>query len=149
MLPLQQPLGHEAESHTHVPLALHAWPVAHAAQLAPAVPHEELDSDAYGSQVPVLPPLQHPLGHVAASHLQEPFVVSQRLFAQAVQAAPPVPHSELDSDAYGVHVLPLQQPLGHEAASQTHVPLALHAWPVAQAPQEAPPVPQDPLDCEP
>jgi hypothetical protein len=41
----------------------------------------------------------------------------------ALHAAPPVPHCELDSLAYGTHVLPLQQPLGHELALHTHWPL--------------------------
>ena len=43
VLPLQQPFGHDAASHTHAPLALHAWPEAQAPQVAPAVPQEPLD----------------------------------------------------------------------------------------------------------
>ena len=39
-LPLQQPAGHEVASHTHRPLALHSWPVVHAAQAAPPAPHD-------------------------------------------------------------------------------------------------------------
>ena len=47
MLPLQQPFGHEVASQTHFPLVrLHSWPVAHAAQLAPAAPQELFDSEA-------------------------------------------------------------------------------------------------------
>ncbi len=44
VLPLQQPAGHEAASHTHWPAALHAWPLAQLAQLAPPVPQEDDDS---------------------------------------------------------------------------------------------------------
>jgi hypothetical protein len=45
-----------------------------------------------------VPPLQQPFGHVVELHEQVPLVVSQRLFAQAEQAAPPVPHSAADCD---------------------------------------------------
>ena len=99
MPPLQQPLGHEVASQTHFPVALHSWPDAHAAQLAPPVPQDDGDSEAYASQVPLTPPLQHPFGQVLASHAQRPLVVSQRLFAQAAHAAPPVPQALLDSAA--------------------------------------------------
>jgi hypothetical protein len=43
VLPLQHPLGHELALHTHAP-ELHACFAAQAAQVAPAVPHEEADS---------------------------------------------------------------------------------------------------------
>jgi hypothetical protein len=97
--PLQQPLGHEVASQTHCPVALHSWPVPQAAQLAPPVPQDDADSEAYASQVPLVPPLQQPFGHVRASHAQRPLVVSHRLLAQATQAAPPVPQALLDSEA--------------------------------------------------
>jgi hypothetical protein len=45
VLPLQQPAGHEFASHTHWPFALHSCPLAHAAQLAPAVPQEPAPSE--------------------------------------------------------------------------------------------------------
>jgi hypothetical protein len=97
VLPLQQPVGHELESQMHCPVAvLQACPVAHAPQVPPAVPHEALDSEAYASQVPVGPPLQQPLGHVLASQVQRPSVVSHTPFVHALQAAPPVPHSDGD-----------------------------------------------------
>ena len=45
----------------HVPLLLlQSSPIPHAEQVAPAVPHEPLDSAAHSSHVPVGPPLQHP-----------------------------------------------------------------------------------------
>jgi hypothetical protein len=96
-----------------------------------------------------VPPLQQPFGQVFELHEQVPLVVSQRLFAQAPQAAPPVPHSEPDCDAYATHVFPLQQPFGQEFASQTHDPLfALHSWPDGHAEHAAPAVPHEPFVSE-
>lgn len=47
MLPLQQPLGHEVASHTHLPVVvLHSWPPAHAPHDAPPVPQDAVDSEA-------------------------------------------------------------------------------------------------------
>jgi hypothetical protein len=93
VLPLQQPVGHDVASHTHWPaVLLHSWPELQAPHVAPPVPHELFDSDAYGSHVPVAPPLQQPFGHVLASHEQRPSVVSQTPFAQVAHAAPPTPH---------------------------------------------------------
>jgi hypothetical protein len=47
VLPLQQPLWHDVPLHTHVPVVvLHAWFDAHAAQVAPPVPHEGVDCEA-------------------------------------------------------------------------------------------------------
>ena len=100
MPPLQHPPGHEVASHTHCPLLWsHSWPEPHAAQLAPPVPHEPCDSEAYGSHVPVAPPLQHPFGQVVASHLHAPIVLSQTPFEHEAHAAPPVPHWVADSEA--------------------------------------------------
>ncbi len=119
MLPLQQPPGHDVASHTHWPLPLHSWPVAHAAQVAPPVPHDALDSEPYGSQVPVLPPLQQPLGHDVASHTQTPprqrfpegqagplphvqvplAHVSVVVGSHAAHVPPLAPHDDVDSDA--------------------------------------------------
>jgi len=45
-----------------------------------------------------VPPLQQPPGQVWASQEQVPFVVSQTPFAQEVQAAPPAPHCDADSE---------------------------------------------------
>jgi hypothetical protein len=93
VLPLQQPPGHEVASQTHWPvLVLHSWPVAHPPQVAPAVPHEPLDSEAYASHVPLAPPLQHPFGHVFESQAQAPMLMSHKPFAQVAHAAPPAPH---------------------------------------------------------
>jgi hypothetical protein len=47
VLPLQHPVGHEAASQRQCPVVvLHSCPDEHAAQLAPAAPHELLDSEA-------------------------------------------------------------------------------------------------------
>jgi hypothetical protein len=129
VLPLQQPLGHEVASQTHWPVVLlHSWPLAQAAHVAPLVPQDGFDSEAYASHVPVVPPLQQPLGQVLASHEQTPVVVSHRPFAQDAQAAPFFPQRDDDSEENGTQVSPLQQPLAHEVASQTHCPVvSLHS----------------------
>ena len=96
--------------------------------------------------MPLVPPLQQPLGQVVASHEQVPVVASHRLFEQLVHEAPPVPHCAPVSEAYGTHVLPLQQPLGHdvELHSQTPpLPPLTHSWPEAHAAHWAPLAPQE------
>jgi hypothetical protein len=96
---LQQPAGHETASQTHCPVVfLHSWPAGHAAQVAPVVPHDPFDSEAYASHVPPVPPTQQPFGQVLASHEQMPLVVSQRPLGQAAHAAPPLPHCDADSE---------------------------------------------------
>jgi hypothetical protein len=106
VLPLQQPPPHEFASQTHWPvLVLHSRFAPQLEHVAPAVPHDPVDSWAKSSHVPVGPPLQQPLGHVLESHVHVPAVepvpgdalalVSQRPLAQGPHAAPPVPHSEL------------------------------------------------------
>jgi hypothetical protein len=95
VLPLQQPLGHDVASQTHCPVVrLHSCPAAQAPQVAPPVPHEALDSEAYVWHVPLAPPLQQPAGQVTASHEQVPLVVSHSPFAQLLHAAPPVPQRD-------------------------------------------------------
>jgi hypothetical protein len=87
MLPLQQPLPHEAALHTQLP-EMHSWPLAqgdplpHAqtppavhvsdvmpqlAQVLPPVPH--CPGDVGSTHVE---PLQQPLGHDAASQMHDP-----------------------------------------------------------------------------
>jgi hypothetical protein len=67
--------------------------------MAPPVPHEVVDCDAYTSHVPATPPLQQPCGHVAASHEHSPLVVSHSWFAHSPQAAPAAPHWPVDCDS--------------------------------------------------
>jgi hypothetical protein len=81
-------LGHEVASQTHCPFVLlHSWPVPHAAHAAPPVPHEPVDSEAYGSHVV---PLQQPM-HEPPPQLHVPFEQESPL-PHAPHAAPPVPH---------------------------------------------------------
>lgn len=93
--PLQQPLGHEFASQTQ-PCAdwLHSrfWP--HPLQVAPPVPHDVLVWEAYGSHVPVGPPLQHPPGHEVASqtHPCDDLLHSVPV-AHVVQLDPLAPHA--------------------------------------------------------
>src|SRR6202041_1730833 len=98
--PLQQPFAHEVASQTHWPVALlHSCPDPHAPQLAPAVPHELFDSEAYSSHVL---PLQQPLAHEWASQMHCPVLVLQSLFVgHAPQVTPPAPHDVFDSPESG------------------------------------------------
>jgi hypothetical protein len=119
VLPAQQPVGHDAASHTQTPVVvLHSWPAPHAAQAAPARPHEALDSDAKGTQVL---PLQQPLGHDVASHTHWPLLHSWPA-AHAEHVAPAKPHEPFDSPESGSHVVPLQHP-AHAPPPQVHAPL--------------------------
>jgi hypothetical protein len=65
---VQQPMGHDVESHWHWPVALlHSWPDGQAAQLAPFEPQEALVSLVSDSQlVPLQQPLQDPPPQVHA-----------------------------------------------------------------------------------
>jgi hypothetical protein len=65
----------------------------HAAHVAPPVPHEPVDSEPYGSQVPL--DVQQPFGHELALHTHCPPLHAWPV-AQALQAAPPVPHDPPD-----------------------------------------------------
>jgi hypothetical protein len=142
--PLQQPFGHEAASQTHCPVALlHSWPDPHDPQLAPAVPHEPFDSEAYSSHVL---PLQQPLAQECASQMHCPVVVLQSLFAgHGPQLTPPAPHEVFDSPESGSHVPPLQQP-AHDDPPHVHAPLEQES-PLAHGLHVAPPVPHSPIDC--
>jgi hypothetical protein len=143
--PLQQPPAHEAASQMHVPfVVLQARFAAQDAHVAPAVPHDPNDSDAYASHVPPVPPLQQPFGQVFASHAQVPMVVSQSPSAQGAHAAPLCPQAEDDSFGKVTQAPLLQQPFAHELASQTHRPVVRsHSWPCAHPAQVIPPVPHE------
>lgn len=162
-LPLQQPraAAHAAGLQTHTP-PVHVWPVrqlpeqlqtpgvsrphpsplGHAVQAAPPVPHWPLVSAAYSTHVL---PLQQPSGQDVALQRHCPEVASLAVShiwveAHATQEAPPVPHSEFDSLAYGTHVSTSQQPAHEVAAPQVQAPPE-HSPPVPHAAQAAPPVP--------
>jgi hypothetical protein len=145
VLPLQQPLGHEAASQTHCPVdVLHARPPAQDAHAVPAAPQDVFVSPDKDSQVL---PLQQP-AHEVPPHPHAPLAHAPPP-EHAPQAAPHVPHSLDDCEPYGTQVLPLQQPFEHEVASHTQDPVAVaHSWPVAHAPQAAPAAPHDADDCE-
>lgn len=110
--PLQQPLGHDVESHTHAPLvgshrcpaehdvALHTHaPLAphagvapmHAAQAAPPAPHVPPSSAPSAMHDE---PLQHPL-HSKPPQVHAPEAHDWPLM-QGAQAAPPLPHDVSD-----------------------------------------------------
>jgi hypothetical protein len=67
---VQQPLGQEFASHTHMPDALHSWPPLQALHAVPPTPHVEV---LEGWQAPVLS--QHPFGHDLASQTQLPWAL--------------------------------------------------------------------------
>jgi hypothetical protein len=143
VLPLQQPFGQDVASQTHCPVVvLHSWPVAHAAQLAPAAPHDPPFSDAYGTHVL---PLQHPFGHDVASHTQRPPLHSWPT-AHAMQTAPAAPQDAVDSPESGSHVPALQHPV-HDVPPHEHAPLEQVSL-ALQVPQLPPPVPHALADCE-
>jgi hypothetical protein len=115
-LVVQQPVGHEVASQTHWPVVvLHSWPEGQLAHVAPLAPQEVLLSLDRDSQVPSLQQPEHPV----PPHPHAPFAQACPA-VHALHAAPLVPHSLDNCDAYGTHVLPLQQPIGHELALQTH-----------------------------
>jgi hypothetical protein len=96
--------------------------------------------------------VQQPPGHVVASQVQVPLVVSHRPFEHGEQVAPAVPQDVPDCEPHGSHVPvgpPLQQPLGHEVASQMQLPLVLSQSRLEpHAPQVAPAVPHDCADSD-
>lgn len=92
---VQQPIGQEALLHTQLPLALHTWPVGHAAQVAPLLPHEVLPSLESASHAPAV--VQHP-AHAPPPHEQLPFVHESPELHE-LHAAPAVPHCEPDCEA--------------------------------------------------
>jgi hypothetical protein len=91
VLPLQQPIGHDAAVQTHCPLPLHTWPDAHAEQAAPALPHDVADSLDSASHVP---PLQQP-GHDVPPQEHSP-PEHDCPEEHALHAAPPMPQSAPD-----------------------------------------------------
>jgi hypothetical protein len=113
-------------------------------QVAPPVPHEELDSPEYASQ---LPALQQPIVQAPPPQEHDPFAQESPV-AHMPQALPPLPQALLDCADCAMHwPVELQQPLGHDVALQTHCPMEPQAWPVPHAAQAAPPVPQLVADC--
>jgi hypothetical protein len=124
---VQQPPEHDAESHTHWPVVLHAWPPLHGPHAAPPVPHAIAFCDAYGVQVPFTVAVQQPMPQEVASHTHWPEELHSWPLWHATHATPPVPH---EACAEVTHwPLESQHPVGHELASHTHEP-ETHSWPV-------------------
>ena len=65
-----------------------------------------------------------------------------------LHVAPPLPHKEFDSDAYGTQVEPLQQPVARGRVADTLPGDGIAFLPEAQAAQAAPPVPQELFDSD-
>jgi hypothetical protein len=67
--PLQHPFGHDAASHTHLPVEpLQACPLAHALHATPLLPQALVASVVM--QLPLAS--QHPFGQLVASHTHLP-----------------------------------------------------------------------------
>jgi hypothetical protein len=131
----QQPLGHEAASHTHCPCGLHScWlpQGVHAPPLAPQAVFEAVTQAPFEQQPAQLAPPQ----------LQAP-PLQACPEAQLPQAAPFEPQALVFCAALRTH-LPVasQQPPEQEAGVQAQTPAAPQAWPLAQEAQVAPPAPQ-------
>ncbi len=147
-VPLQQP-PHEPPPQLHEPFE-QLSPLPHGAHVAPLVPHDVPDCAEYGSQVPVVPPLQQPFAHEVASHTHWPLALHSSPVAHAAHLAPPAPHVPLDCAPYAVHVPlapPEQQPPEQVFASHAHVPLVVSHSPFEHDAQAAPPVPQADAVC--
>ena len=98
----------------------------HVAQVAAPVPQDAFVWLVYASHVPLVPPLQQPVGHVLASQEQVPLVVSQTPFEHIEHVAPPLPHPALVCDEYDTHLLlASQQPPGHDTVLQMQCPVIL------------------------
>jgi len=133
--PWQQPVGHEAMSHTQWP-PKHTWPLTHAVapphvqaplaeqpsaaepqfvHVAPAVPQ----AAAVGGVVHVLPE-QQPIGQlVELQPLHAPLLQVWPL-GHIVHMPPAAPHAL--GLVPGSHVLPWQHPVEHDVASQMQWP---------------------------
>jgi hypothetical protein len=144
VVPLQQPLGHDVESHTHVPLVeSHRWPAGHDVELhthppvalhVGFVPVHAMHAAPPAPQVPLLSPAscthdvpeQQPL-HCDPPQVHAPFEHDWPL-THGAQAAPALPHLVASCDVNATHApVASQQPFGHDLASHTHRPLALHS----------------------
>lgn len=148
--PLQQPFGHEVLLQMQLP-AVPSLEVSHTrlgaqpAQVAPAVPHDVLSSDAHGSQLPVGPPLQQPFEHDVESQTHWPVTLSHSSpVLQPPQVAPLAPHELLLSLARGSHEVPLQQP-AQAPPPHEQTPLEQACAPPHEV-QSAPLVPHELLD---
>jgi hypothetical protein len=143
---VQQPFGHDTESHTHCPAEVHSRPVLHALHAAPAAPHDALDSPDSGSHVELA--VQQP-GHELPPQAQAPPEHASPV-AHGLHAAPPVPHWVPVCAAYRTHApVPSQHPPEHDVASHVHIPLvAEHSCPLLHAAHAAPAAPHCIAVCD-
>lgn len=146
----QQPFGHDAESHTQLPVALHRWPGAQAAVephlQAPAVHALDTVALQVAHSAPLVPQRsvvggithtpfeQHPLAQLPALQPEHACPVHVCGEGQLWQSRPPTPHAVVAVPLS--HTLPLQQPV-HVELSHTHWPpehrcVGAHAGPVPQ-----------------
>jgi hypothetical protein len=147
VLPLQQPVGHDAELHTQCP-ETHACPAPHASDepqlhLPDVEQLSALDEVHWAHATPPRPQL---LNAGASQLAPEQQPVAQFVDVQPVQTPatqfcsaghveqpePPAPHMAVVLP--GSHWLPLQQPVGHDVWLHTHAP-PTHTCP---APHTAP-----------
>jgi len=90
VLPLQQPLGHELESHLHWPVAVtHSVPGEHPPHETPPAPQVLLFSLASGTQ---LVPLQQPAQDDDVPHVHTPLAPQVCPEPHGAHVLPPVPH---------------------------------------------------------
>jgi hypothetical protein len=116
---------------THAP-ATHSWPVAHATQAPPFLPHS-----AFVAGSTHVSPLQQPAAQSAALQFPTHSWLVQTLPAlHAAHVAPPLPHTALLVPGWHTPDAS-QQPFGQLAASHRHAP-ATHSWPSGHAAQTAP-----------
>ncbi len=141
---VQHPLGHEVALQPHVPAVRSQTPVEHAAQEAPAVPHEEVDSDAHAWHAPA--EVQHPFGHDVASHTQLPAELHSWPVGHALHVVPPAPQEVVDSPENGSHVSPAVQQPAQAVPPHVHAP-PVHVPPLEHEPHAAPPMPHSDDDC--
>jgi hypothetical protein len=134
IVPLQHPLGHDVELHTHdppeqtCPLA-HSTPephwhpsepqafafvMSHAAQAAPSVPHVASDDGSHTA------PAQHPVGQFCGVHPVQTWDVQVCGDGHPEQSDPWVPQYVVVVPSS--HTLPLQHPVGHDVALHKHNP---------------------------
>jgi hypothetical protein len=144
VVPLQHPVGHEAELHVQWPLT-HCWPTAHAGPVPqlhwPAV-HPSATNAVHETHalptVPQLPragmsqfaPAQQPEAQLEGVHDVHTPAWQFCSVGHVEQLDPPAPHAVLEVP--GRQVVPEQQPPGQDVPSHTHAPFT-HRWPMEQA----------------
>jgi hypothetical protein len=127
-LQVQPPCVHACPSeqaapplHAQAPVAHWFAPIPHAPHAAPAVPHDEVDCEAYAMQSL---PLQQPLAQRSAHATHAPVPALQASLPVQVLQTSFLP--QLVSSTLATQVLPLSQHVLHVVVSQSQVPVLLH-----------------------